>query len=70
MERDQLDISSPSTWIPSGVCEATEELVAAAAATGLPAGGDTRKLLPHFLHLIRAPISSARSCLFHRRSDT
>ena len=37
---------------------AAAEVAEAAAATALAAGGETRKLLPHFLHLIRAPINS------------
>src|SRR5262249_36325116 len=55
VESDQDDASSPSTSIPwdSGDAGAGSVTV---ITTALATGGDTMKLLPHFLHLIREPI--------------
>src|SRR5262249_47659714 len=58
VERDHAEASSPSTSIPAGppALWTAAAAGAAVAAVALAAGGETMKLLPHFLHLMRAPI--------------
>ena len=56
VESDQADASRPSTSMPSVAAAAVAEPVEPTAAAALAAGGDTVKLTPHFLHLIRLPI--------------